>query len=88
MPITRIQQRHAELMERMATALGLDLDVKIMEGQLDIEALDDAVLRCTGCADPDGCDHWLAAQQGIAAGAPGTCRNLTLFDMLKRGTRV
>ena len=88
MPASGIQRRHAELMERMANALGLDLDEKIMEGQLDIETLDDAVLRCTGCTDPDGCDHWLNAQQGIAPAAPGTCRNMTLFEMLKRGTRI
>lgn len=88
MPTNQMQKRHIELMERMADALGLDLDEKIMEGQLDIETLDDAVLRCTGCADPAACEHWLGAQEGIAPTTPDTCRNMALFDMLKKGKHI
>jgi len=88
MTTPQIRQRHADLIERMANALGLDLDERIMQGGLDIESLDDAVLRCTLCSDPEGCEHWVSAQQDEAPAAPEMCRNLALFQALKQGRRV
>ena len=81
-------KRHADLVDRMATTLGLDLEEKMMEGQLQIDTLGDAVLRCTGCSDPDGCERWLAEQTGIAPDSPPMCRNADLFDLLKQGKHV
>ena len=81
-------KRHADLVDRMATTLGLDLEEKIMEGKLQIDSLGDVVLRCTGCTDPEGCEAWLDAQGGDAPEAPGMCRNADLFEMLKKGKRV
>ncbi len=81
-------KRHADLVDRMANTLGLDLEEKVMEGKLEIDTLGEAVMRCTGCADPDSCEQWLAAQEGIAPAAPDMCRNADLFDMLKRGKHV
>lgn len=80
--------RHADRVNRMASAVGVDLDEKMMEGQLDGDTLDDAVLRCTGCADVAGCERWLAAQEGIAEQAPGMCRNAGLFTLLGQGRHV
>ena len=78
-------KRHADLVDRMASALGIDLEEKIMQGQLQIDTLGDAVLRCTGCADPEACERWLAEQEGVAAKGPEMCRNSDLFELLKQG---
>lgn len=80
-------KRHADLVDRMANALGIDLEEKIMRGKLQIDTLGEAVLRCTGCADPCGCEQWLAAQVEVAEQAPSMCRNAELFDGLKDGRR-
>lgn len=78
-------RRHADLVDRMATALGLDLEEIMMAGQLQIDTLGDAVLSCTGCANADGCEHWLRMQVATAAEAPDMCRNRDLFSLLKAG---
>ncbi len=78
-------RRHAELIDRMATALGIDLEEVMMAGQLQIDTLGDAVLGCTGCSNPEGCHQWLDMQTGTAEQAPGICRNTDLFDLLKAG---
>lgn len=88
MTMSTTYRRHAELVDRMGDALGLDLEEKTFEGQLSLDTLSDVVLRCTGCADPDGCEHWLAAQDGIAEHAPSMCRNGDIFELLKQGKRV
>ncbi len=85
---TKTIKRHTELVDRMAATLGLDLEEKVYAGQLDPETLCDAVLRCTGCADPDGCEAWMAAQGGTAEAAPILCRNGEVFAALKDGRRI
>ena len=81
-------RRHADLVDRMATALGLDLEQKVMEGKVLSETIGDAVLRCAGCTGPENCEHWLAVQHGTADAPPGMCRNTDLFDLLKAGKRA
>ena len=81
-------RKHADLVDRMANTLGLDLEEKAMEGKLQIDTLGDAVLHCKGCSDPEGCERWLAAQTGTAEEAPGMCRNADLFELLKEGKSV
>lgn len=76
-------KRHAALVDRMAAARGLDLEEEMLRGSLSIPDLDDAVLRCTGCADPGSCETWLDAQGESAAATPPYCRNADLFDGLK-----
>jgi len=88
MPETKTFKRHAALVDRMATTLGLDLEEQVYAGQLAPESLCDVVLRCTGCADPDGCEAWMAAQGGGAAAAPIMCRNGEVFAALTEGRRV
>lgn len=88
MPANLTYKRHADLVDRMANALGLDLEEKIMEGKLQIDTLGDAVLRCTGCTDPTACEGWLATVEGVAPEAPGMCRNVDLFELLKQGKHV
>lgn len=73
---------HADLVDRMATTLGIDLEEAILRGQMPSLDLADAVLRCTGCSNPGHCRSWLAQQDGTAKAAPGYCRNAELFDEL------
>lgn len=81
-------RRHTDLVDRMADTLGIDLEEKVYAGQLDPETLCDAVLRCTGCSDPDGCEKWLAAQDGVVENPPIMCRNGEVFLGLKNGLRL
>lgn len=76
-------KRHAGLMDRMAEAQGLDLEEQMLRGRLDFGALEDAVLRCAGCENPDDCARKLDA--GVSGGTPGYCRNTALFAELGKG---
>lgn len=78
-----VLKRHARLVDDMATARGLDLEEQMMRGKLSMSGLEDAVLRCTGCTNPDACEHWLATQTGTAEASPDYCRNAHVFDELK-----
>lgn len=76
-------KRHAELIDKMATARGIDLEESLMRGDLEIEAISDAVLRCTACSNPENCAGWLNEQEGIAQTSPSYCRNAALFNELE-----
>lgn len=88
MQSTSTLKRHIDLVDRMANTMGVDLEEKIMAGQMRPSDLSDAVLACTGCANPEACGHWLAAQGGSAEAGPDYCRNGDLFSFLKAGKRV
>lgn len=80
----QILKRHAALVDRMATTLGVDLEEATMRGDLPMEDIADVVLRCTGCSDPDGCDAWLDAHAAEGADhAPGYCRNAARLEGLR-----
>lgn len=81
-----ILKRHAALMDRMATAVGVDLEESVMRGDLRPSELSDGVLRCGGCSNPDHCESWLDKRTGQATDTPGYCRNGDLFRMLKPHT--
>ena len=70
---------HADLMDRMATAQGVDLEETMMAGHLTPDELGDAVLACTGCSASDACGKWLATHEAGADTTPGYCRNADLF---------
>lgn len=74
-------KRHADLVDRMATAQGVDLEETMMAGHLTPGALGDAVLACTGCAAPEACAHWLASQEDGDT-VPDYCRNRALLSEL------
>lgn len=79
-------KRHAGLVDEMAKARGVDLEEAIFRGKLTISELEDSVLRCTGCSNPDGCEGWLAAQGDTPAEeTPGYCRNAFVFRELDLG---
>lgn len=85
---TKTYKRHAVLVDRMANTLGIDLEEMMMRGMLDGDTLAGAVLNCSGCSNPDGCERWLDVQTGIAAEPPDMCRNVNLFDYLKQDKPV
>ena len=82
-----VLKRHADLVDRMATTLGVDLEETMMRGQMLPDDLSDMVLRCTGCDDPDGCARWQAAHRRSDRPFPG-CRNAEVFTRLKAGQHV
>lgn len=89
MPTKTSLRRHAALVDRMADALGLDLEEAMMRGDLPPEDLPEMVLRCASCSNPEACENWLArnaAQDGAdrPRTTPYYCRNGEVFDDLKR----
>lgn len=83
MPRSDNLKRHAALLDRMATTLGIDLQEAAIHGDLRIDEIADAVLRCTDCADPLHCDKWLADHPEGAEGTPDYCRNSELLQGLR-----
>ena len=81
-------RRHADLVDRMATAMGMDLEELTMAGQIRFDTLSDAVMACTGCSNVEACEHWLAMQKADAEQTPEMCRNSDLFALLKAGKSV
>lgn len=73
---------HADLVRRMAGKLGLDLTRELEVGRISFDGMDDAVHRCMGCSDPEGCTLWLDEHQGGSHDAPEICQNRALFKRL------
>lgn len=76
-------KRHAALVDRMAQTLGVDLEEAALAGAMAMDEIAEAVLRCTGCADPAHCDSWLSQQRAGADRTPGYCRNKDLMARLR-----
>ena len=74
--------RHSRLVGRMADALDVDLEEKMMRGEMRPEEMRSAVLRCVGCSDPGDCTAKL--DDGLIADeAPVYCRNQALMAQLR-----
>lgn len=67
--------RHAELVDRMAGTLGVDLTGEMLRGDLPPQDLRGIVLTCMGCREAEACEGWLAAHAAGSDVAPGYCRN-------------
>lgn len=76
-------KRHAVLVDRMANALDIDLEEVTLRGKMEFDDVADAVLSCTACTNPDGCEKWLARHPSGARHGPSYCRNTGLFEALK-----
>ncbi|SDW69080.1 hypothetical protein SAMN05444358_1011514 [Ruegeria halocynthiae] len=74
-------RRHADLLDRMATTLGVDLQEVAIGGTLRFDEISDAVLRCTECPNPGHCETYLA-QNSATPKAPEYCRNHELLSRL------
>ena len=84
-PTTRLK-RHADLVDRMATARGLDLEDAALRGDLTPSDISDLVIRCAGCTQAQNCQHWLDDQIGTGSAAPHYCRNARDFAALASGS--
>lgn len=75
---------HADLVDRMAAARGVDLQEAALRAHLTPSDISDMVLRCVGCTKPDICAKWLESQPGQVSDTPDFCRNAETFADLAR----
>lgn len=75
---------HADLVDSMASARGIDLEEVALRGDLTPSDISDLVLRCSGCTQTSTCQKWLSEQAGTVSAAPHYCRNGHSFDDLAR----
>ncbi|MEM9580347.1 MAG: DUF6455 family protein [Pseudomonadota bacterium] len=80
---TKTLHKHAGLVDRMASANGIDLEESALRGDVTPGEISDAVVSCTNCTNPEDCGKWLDTQAQDANTPPGYCRNTALFDRLK-----
>lgn len=78
-----VLKHHADLMDRMATRAGVDLEEATMRGDMPMEEIADAVLRCTNCSAPEACAAMLANSEDPSDRVPSYCRNKSLIDELR-----
>lgn len=83
MPSRTVLKRHAELVDRMAQAVGVDLEEAALGGRVSVSEIGDAVLSCTGCGQPGACESWLAETAGPQDRPPSYCRNTDLLARLR-----
>jgi len=81
MPSREVLRRHADLVDRMATKLGIDLQSVAIAGEVSADDIADAVLRCAGCPDPGHCAARLRTQKAFAEPLE-YCRNRELLQGL------
>ena len=75
-------KRHAALVDRMAARVGVDLESAAIGGEVSVDQISEAVLRCSGCSNPGHCEQFLE-QPAQDRKTPEYCRNTALFDQLK-----
>ncbi|MEI4472680.1 DUF6455 family protein [Frigidibacter sp. MR17.24] len=80
---TRTVHHHAQLVNAMAGALGVDLTERLDAGTLSSEDWAEMVLGCSGCANPEGCGRWLA-EHPQAEAAPDYCVNGEELGAMRR----
>lgn len=86
MPLKSGYDHHANLVDRMADTLGLDLRREMERAKISYQQLDGAVVRCMDCPPdpPEGCELWMESRAaGGATHAPGICRNKALLENLR-----
>lgn len=77
-------KRHAALFDDMATYLGVDLQEAAIRGDVSLDELSQAVVRCIGCVQPARCALRIKSDPVDAAqAAPIYCRNTELFQRLE-----
>ena len=76
-------RRHAALVDRMATRLGIDLEESVLHGELEFGELAEVVIRCTDCSNPEGCKKWLDSQPSVKEDMPDYCVNKETLKALQ-----
>jgi len=79
MPYTKTVRRHVDLLEDVAGIFGMDLQEAAIRGALQMDEIAEAVLRCTGCPDPEACKILVQKSRGEVPKLPSFCRNTALF---------
>jgi hypothetical protein len=80
------EKRHYWLALGMAQASGADLQRALDEGRITHGDWAEVVTRCRGCGWTEGCDCWLAAQDGeTSASVPQACPNAAFFETVLSG---
>lgn len=80
------EKRHYWLALGMAQTSGVDLQRALEEGRITHGDWAEVVTRCRGCGWTEGCDCWLAAQDGSgSATVPQACPNVDFFQALLDG---
>ncbi|WP_170758457.1 DUF6455 family protein [Ruegeria lacuscaerulensis] len=74
-------KHHAALVDQMATKLGVDLESAALSGDISIDQISDAVIRCTDCPNPGHCQNFLNHPQP-ASRTPEYCRNQEMLSKL------
>lgn len=77
-------KRHADLVDRMATARGIDLQQAALRGDLSPSDISDLVINCCGCTQTETCTRWLGEQVGAVSATPHYCRNARAFSELAK----
>lgn len=81
MPSRNTLRLHAGLVDDMARMLDVDLEEAALGGQVSIDQISDAVLRCTDCPNPGHCGQVLA-QAATLQQAPEYCQNREFLHKL------
>ncbi|SIO55801.1 hypothetical protein SAMN05444722_3534 [Rhodovulum sp. ES.010] len=74
---------HAELVEKMAEVLGIDLTEEMMAGRWTPEDMQATVSRCLGCTDPGQCKGWIGEHVSGTGETPAYCRNKDLLEAMR-----
>ena len=85
MPTRDALKVHADLVDRMAQTVGVDLEQAVLDDTLRVDYISTAVLRCTDCGNADHCARWLDAHAGGTDKPVEYCRNIALFDRARTG---
>jgi hypothetical protein len=84
-PLSTQVHRHAELMDRMMRALGIDRAAAV---RLDCGcAFALARTQCLHCPNSRACEEWLATAECPAASPPQFCAVATFFSRLRYVTQ-
>lgn len=79
-------EARADLMQRMADTVDVDLGDAVASGRISGADLRAATLRCYYCTAAETCSAWMSAgAPGAEDGAPRYCENRLLFDRLPHG---
>lgn len=76
------RKRHYWLVQRMAAAIGVDLNAAFESGDLASDDWAQTVEACRNCDWVEGCEKWLA-QGGEGSAAPALCMNRATFTALQ-----
>lgn len=75
---------HADLVNRMAETLGVDLGEQMLRGNLPPQDMRSTVVACMGCKQPGACADWLDAHPEGSDVTPSYCRNKERLEALAR----